>query len=441
MTEQIPLEEARQLQGRYVVDEAQKFEAPRLRATAWRAYQSTALHEEHLAAVLQTSDWNMEDLPTLQKSDIRRHFPRGLTDRMVHLPALIKSGDLALVSTSGTTGERLQVYSDTRIRRLPERLASYWNVAALPTERPLRTAVFTSPMCSGTTCTRGQVAYEQRISFEHTLFVESTENPFEIREAQVARAAEEFERFQADLWLVHPIYLAELARSAERLGIRLPRPKAILSSYQYLSHCQRKVIARLFDAPIFELYTATELGGSQIATTCGQGRLHVRLDQVFVEILRAGEPMEPGQLGRVVVTTHHPLMPLIRYALGDLARFRLEPCACDVGSAWPSLVLEGRLQDAFVRAEKIVTTRAVDDALREFDFDLYQLVESEPGVFTLWFVSDNPSHKENRALRETLGDLLAPVTLSLRQSRTLPFDKSQKFRFTVPHASTRHEVL
>jgi phenylacetate-CoA ligase len=296
-------------------------------------------------------------------------------------------------------------------------------------------------MCSGTTCTRGQVGYEQRISFEHTLFVTSTENPFEISEAEVARAAEEFERFQADLWLVHPIYLAELARSAERLGIRLPRPKAILSSYQYFSHCQRKVIARLFDTPIFELYTATELGGSQIATTCGRGRLHVRLDQVFVELLRAGKTIEPGQLGRVVVTTHHPVMPLVRYALGDLARFRLEPCACEVGSAWPSLALEGRLHDAVIRAEKVVTTRDVDEALREFDFELYQLVESEPGVFTLWFVSENPSYGESRALRDTLGELLAPAALSLRQARTLPFERSQKFRFTVPHASTRHEAL
>ena len=108
----------------------------------------------------------------------------------------------------------------------------------------------------------------------------------------------EMRQFAADIWLVNPVYLAALADRAESCGYTFPPVSAILCSYQYLSHCQRRALARHFAAPLLALYSATELGGSQIGVGCPEGNLHVRLDQVFVELLAEGKSCPDLSSGR-----------------------------------------------------------------------------------------------------------------------------------------------
>jgi len=96
--------------------------------------------------------------------------------------------------------------------------------------------------------------------------------------------------------------LSSLADRAESCGYTFPPVSAILCSYQYLSHCQRRALARHFAAPLLALYSATELGGSQIGVGCPEGNLHVRLDQVFVELLAGGKSVSGAELGSVSIT-------------------------------------------------------------------------------------------------------------------------------------------
>jgi phenylacetate-CoA ligase len=55
----------------------------------------------------------------------------------------------------------------------------------------------------------------------------------------------------------------------------------------------------------------------------------VQSEHVLLEVLRPdGSPCDPGETGRVVVTALHAFaMPLLRYAIGDLARVGAE-CGC-----------------------------------------------------------------------------------------------------------------
>lgn len=434
MTEPTPVAEAVRRQGRYVLEQARHFEEPRVRETVERAFRSTALHREKLGPVLlERTNWRLDELPLCHKQDLRRHFPRGLVTDDVELGALLEQGEIVIASTSGTTGERLQVYSDTRIPRLPPDFARFWNLHGLPTDRPVRTAVFTSPTCSGATCTRGFKDFEDRIVFENTLFLDSPTNPFEMTREQARRAAEDMRRFDADLWVVNPVYLAVLAERAAAWGYELPSPRAIIVTFQFFSHCQKRVFAKHFDTPVFQFYTATDLGGSQIGVSCPEGVLHVRLDQVFVELLREGVPVRDGEIGQVTVTTHHAFMPLVRYVLGDLARFRVAPCRCDVGSAWPGLVVEGRMQDAFVREHGLISTLEVDESLREFPFDLYQLIEVSKGEFRLDVIEATGANDWMGSAREVLAKLLRTDGIAVNRVRRLELDRSQKFRFTVPY--------
>jgi phenylacetate-CoA ligase len=53
-------------------------------------------------------------------------------------------------------------------------------------------------------------------------------------------------------------------------------------------------------------------------------------EHVLVEIVRpgTGDPVVPGEVGEVIVTTFNPLYPLIRFATGDLSAVMPEPSPC-----------------------------------------------------------------------------------------------------------------
>lgn len=75
---------------------------------------------------------------------------------------------------------------------------------------------------------------------------------------------------------------------------------------------------------------------------------HVQSEAVLLEVLNeAGEPCRPGEVGQVVVT---PLlnfaMPMIRYAVGDLAEVG-PPCDCGRGLPVLKRIL-GRVRDMLV---------------------------------------------------------------------------------------------
>jgi phenylacetate-CoA ligase len=76
---------------------------------------------------------------------------------------------------------------------------------------------------------------------------------------------------------------------------------------------------RVFGARMLERYGAHEAG--QIAWRCLDcGFMHTNDDSVVVEILRDGEPVQPGETGEVVVTgLLSYTMPFLRFRLGDLA--------------------------------------------------------------------------------------------------------------------------
>lgn len=87
---------------------------------------------------------------------------------------------------------------------------------------------------------------------------------------------------------------------------------------------------RVWGVGVADIYSSEEIG--VIAFQCEQGRYHVQAENLLLEILdEAGEPLAPGQIGRVVITPLHNLaMPLIRYELGDYATFG-STCVCGRG--------------------------------------------------------------------------------------------------------------
>lgn len=134
-----------------------------------------------------------------------------------------------------------------------------------------------------------------------------------------------------DYLITYPSNLRALALRALARGVRLPRLCEARTYGEMLPADLRELCHRAWNVPLKDMYSAMEAG--YIAVQCPRHEhYHVQSENVVVEILdAANRPCEPGQTGRVVLTTlHNFAMPLIRYDIGDYAEAG-EPCDCGRG--------------------------------------------------------------------------------------------------------------
>ena len=140
------------------------------------------------------------------------------------------------------------------------------------------------------------------------------------------------------------LVLMERLREAGAPPIRL---KALTTGGETLEPSLREALSVFFSAPVHDFYGCHEAG--VVAGPCPTGSgFHVASPYHFVELLRDGRPVQPGEAGELVITSllSNP-MPFIRYEVGDLAVAGAPGCSC--GS--PYLKIEsivGRSADVVV---------------------------------------------------------------------------------------------
>ena len=126
----------------------------------------------------------------------------------------------------------------------------------------------------------------------------------------------------------------------------LPAPaKGVFTTSETVSSEMRRVIESAWQCRVYDRYGAVE--GCMFASQCEYGRYHVSPEMGIIEILDAeGNPCGPGKLGEVVCTgLQNTLQPLIRYRIGDAARWSVEQ-ECRCGRQFPVLeAIEGRFED------------------------------------------------------------------------------------------------
>jgi len=95
---------------------------------------------------------DFRNVPFMRKSDLRQHFPAGLISRSVDLAAATRDGTLAILATSGSTDERLEIVTRSVIDRLPFGSEDLLGIP-IGGKQP-RTAFFTTPVCASMSCRR-----------------------------------------------------------------------------------------------------------------------------------------------------------------------------------------------------------------------------------------------------------------------------------------------
>jgi len=330
---------------------------------------------------------DLRTVPILKKADIHSAGRRLVSERYA-------GHQLLTVHTGGTTGTPLTIYCDAPTRQRNFAFISRLKEWAGAGEGD-RTATFAGrlvvPSGSGP-------PYWRRNRAANTWLFSS----YHIGPDTVSQYVEALARIQPELIDSYPSSLEPIARYILAEDIRSVRPKAIITSSETLFPSVRNLLEEAFDCPVRDHYGAAEMAG--LIAECEHGRYHVNSEFGVIEILRDGAPVGAGEVGEIVATGFvNPVMPLIRYATGDLAvRGSGEICPC--GRAFPTIErIEGRVDETIVTPEGRRVGR-IDPVFKVLSTPLeIRIIQDARDHLTVEFVSDRPlPEAEQTAFRKEL---------------------------------------
>jgi phenylacetate-CoA ligase len=277
-----------------------------------------------------------EDLarfPILTKAEIRAHGPELVAEGVG--AKLYPSG------TGGSTGEPVQFMVDHRTyehRIAAEIRSDRWAGADLG-EREAH--VWGIPLQKEPVIRRYKRLLHETVLRRRMLCA------FDLTDARLREVVEEMSAYapRVVVGYVNPLY--SVARYALARGLPLPRPRGVVATAERLFAHQRELLERAFRAPVFDRYGCREV--MLLAAECDrhEGK-HVNVENVFVELYRAGKPAPVGETGEVLISDLvNRTMPLLRYKNDDLAIMSPRRCSC--GRGLPLLAsVEGRVLDMIV---------------------------------------------------------------------------------------------
>jgi phenylacetate-CoA ligase len=160
-------------------------------------------------------------------------------------------------------------------------------------------------------------------------------------------------------------------------------------------------------------YECPELGGMHLSGRC------------FVEICdpATGLPVQPGELGEVVVTPFTVDYPLVRLGTGDLSRLSETPCAC--GRTSPKLMgILGRVDDTAKVRGQFIYPAQVAAAMTQFPMILrHQIVVGNAGgrdSLALRIETNGPVDTASVAAAFQEAAKLRPAVVVLGLGETIP---------------------
>lgn len=337
-----------------------------------------------------TVDARFAALPALAKRDLRAHMPKGFVPTDRNLRAGMESGEVELVSTSGTTEDRSSVvWHQPWWDRSEQSAASLHSGLDQVVRRLPREAVLTTPLCGGTVCHVGALSQEDR-TLGRLLFLNQQADPTRWTAAEMDRMLNELARFQPELLEADPAYLAILSRHAAEQGVTPHQPRFITLTYEFPSRAHLRQIRRAFPAvSVLSSYGSTETG--HVFVECEAGFFHQNTSCCRVDFQPVRPEVGDPRIGRILITQiGNSWLSLLRFDVGDLVRTADRPCPCGRAQGLTLESIEGRTRDAtFATDRRLVTVGALDRAIGALPGLLsYRLEQSAPNEYTFSFVAE-----------------------------------------------------
>jgi phenylacetate-CoA ligase len=222
----------------------------------------------------------------------------------------------------------------------------------------------------------------------------------------------------------------------------LPAPaKAIFTTSETVTNQAREMIEAAWQCRIYDRYGAVE--GCMFASQCEYGRYHVSPEVGIIEILdRSGKPVPAGSMGEVICTgLQNRLQPLIRYRIGDVARWAVDQ-ACRCGRHMPVLEkIEGRVEDICYTADgremlRFDTVFKGVNNIREA-----QVVQESLDSFTIYVVpAQDFSSKDIARIQENMQLHVGRVRTFVKPVELIARSGSGKFRAVICKLSAEEKA-
>jgi phenylacetate-CoA ligase len=172
-------------------------------------------------------------------------------------------------------------------------------------------------------------------------------NAYALSKESMSRFITQVRRRRPSILMGYPSSLYAFAEFLDEYGIDDIQFDAVFSSAEVLYPAQRQVLEGTFGGRVFDRYGTRELGG--IGCECeAHAGLHTSVENVYIEILRDGEPAKTGEVGDLVVTNLNNYgMPFLRYGIEDVGAWRVQNI-CPCGRDLPMMdLVQGRRVDMF----------------------------------------------------------------------------------------------
>jgi phenylacetate-CoA ligase len=236
-------------------------------------------------------------------------------------------------------------------------------------------------------------------------------------------------RYKPAVVMGYPSALGPLAQFALETKTTLPPARAIITTSETLTAETRENLERLWGCKVWDRYGAVE--GCLFASQCEHGRYHVSPDVGIVEVVdERGQPCPPGVIGEVVATgLHNTLQPLIRYRLGDAARWAVDQ-TCRCGRQMPILeAIEGRFEDICITSDgrKVLRFDTVFKGVASIKEA--QVIQRAPDHFEILVVEGAGFGAEDiRKLQSNMAVHVGPVRTDITIVPEIARSSSGKFR-------------
>ena len=381
---------------------------------------------------------DFRQIPVLTKDEIRQSFPDRILNGQRSFPSSMMG------QTSGSTGDSLHF-----VRPDQQWQCSVLYSVLLRTNGLSNTPVmvFSTPHCTAATCSIAEdeesedppIGKFQRIRFLRHLDGEPiglppSENIMRASADYMERVRRIVSYFAPCLIIADPVYLGSFARYLRDGDAPVPALEGIISTYELLTPSLEELLRDVFGCPVYTQYGASEV--PDIANECEHGRLHVRMNNVLVEVIRDGRPAEPGEVGKIVVTDlRNYNMPFIRYDIGDLAVRHEGPCECGRNTGTLGRI-RGRARDVILTNGStdgdVLTPLQADRVFHGVPgIDAYRLVQRTKHSYDISVMPNAGAETiDQQTIVNRSRDLLgAESWFNIRTVPEIKPERSMKFRF------------
>lgn len=409
-------------------EEFQKYQTAKLQETLRHAF-ATVPHYREMRERLQcnaedfTSPSDISRLPLLSKQELRGNEESFVSEE-ANLTQCVQT------STSGSTGTPLKCWESTEsASRRFAFVARLRTWAGVPKPVRAHRAQFTGRSIIPDRQDPNKPPFWRNNKPNDARLFSTTH----ISEKTVPHYVRGLREFAPDLIDGYPSAILMIARIAKQQKLELPKPKAIIVSAETLFPEHRAEIKEAFGCLVYDQYASSE--PSCFWCDNEHGEMLISPEYGISEIIKPdGSPAGPGEEGEVVVTSFlNPVMPLIRYRVGDMAVMG-EPGPAKCGRNMqriqsvsgrkddilyiPERGYIGRLDPVFKGLSNIIEAQIIQESLEQITI----LLVPAPGY------ESKHGQKLVDNLRSKVGQAVA---IDLRVVEQIPRGANGKFRTVI----------